>query len=268
MEQPKLSSLTSQPSARLKSGRLIANSIAGAVIGLLVWVPLLVSIVGSTCCIWIGIALLHLVLLVIIGAIAGAIGTATIVNRTLFFWRGSLSSFVTSLLVVALLFIMSLPPLEADHSFLDSAASRLIAALIITLGGTLAGTITALNFSSRKTQVLRFFDALLVSITGPLVGGGLAAFIGAFLVGVTPGPQSSYAAEPLLVQIQYAFGLALFVSILSGVIYGPFGSVYAFIGGIAGQAGDSALVRAIGAAFGTVLGLFAIIGFIAFLALD
>lgn len=231
----------------------VRNAIAGACIGLLFWLPtiLWVIVLKSYDDFWLW--LVQLIAIILIGALAGAVGTLPAARHVASHWRGGLSGFVVAALFGVLIFTTVITPANFPHTFLEQLSSRLIVITLIVTGGTIAGAISAITLPGTQTQADGAFQALAFSLVGPVVGGALPSFIVEFalvllqvLVNPLPPFLSSFPAANL--------GLII-VPILSAISCGLGGGLYAVVGAGTSYMGDSTLGRAMGAAFGTSLGL-------------
>jgi hypothetical protein len=231
---------------------LSLNALAGALIGLLVWLP---TVFAVGCCVAIGIWFIQLIVVIIIGAIGAAADIQITSHPAFRRLRGGVSGLIIGLLFGGMLLWSLLSFIFPNTRFLESGLAKFIVIIAIGIGGYIAGVIGAYTQPNIKDPSIRLVSDVIASITGCIVGGGFSTFV--ITVTIT---LDSVNNPDTLALAQAAMIAGFIAAVIGAILSSVLGSIYAVIGVGLGLIGNSILGRAVGISFGTVMSIGAILG--------
>jgi hypothetical protein len=236
---------------------LSLNALAGALIGLLVWLP---TVFAVGCCVAIGIWFIQLIVVIIIGAIGAAADIQITSHPAFRRLRGGVSGLIIGLLFGGMLLWTLLYSFGTDTRFLTSWFLRFVVLIVVGISGYIAGVVGAYTQPNVKDPAVQLISGSITSITGSMAGGGFASLIIVVMVIL-----SDFNNSDRLALAQAAMIAGFIAAIIGSLLSGLLGSIYALVGVGLGQIGNSIVGRAVGISFGTILGTFIIIGIILFI---
>lgn len=246
----------------------VRNAISGACIGLLFWLPTILWVIAMKSYDSLWLWLVQLFAIILIGALAGAVGTLPAVHPVASHWRGGLSGFIVAILFGVLIVVTVITPANFPETFLEQPAAQLIVLIILIVGGTLAGAISAITVPGKKSQATGAFEALFLSIVGAATGGGLTSFVAALVlvfIQILQNPPTANSTGALPIGSTLLL-LSTIMAVSCAIVSGIIGGIYAIVGAGVSYMGDSALGRSIGATFGTLLGMIIALMIVVFLS--